>query len=90
MFMIYYILFIWQTNIDDTMNVLIPFIRKVLVCSMGINPSSLVNSGEVIDEMKLLNNRVGKNITPQIRGVLVKARYKFRKIVNSRVVRSVQ
>ena len=67
MFMIYYILFIWQTNIDDTMNVLIPFIRKVLVCSMGINPSSLVNSGEVIDEMKLLNNRVGKNITPQIR-----------------------
>ena len=67
MFMIYYILFIWQTNIDDTMNVLIPLIRKVLVCSMGINPSSLVNSGEVIDEMKLLNNRVGKNITPQIR-----------------------
>ena len=67
MFMSYYILFIWQTNIDDTMNVLIPFIRKVLVCSMGINPSSLVNSGEVIDEMKLLNNRVGKNITPQIR-----------------------
>ena len=67
MFMIYYILFIWQTNIDNTMNVLIPFIRKVLVCSMGINPSSLVNSGEVIDEMKLLNNRVGKNITPQIR-----------------------
>ena len=67
MFMIYYILFIWQTNIDDTMNVLIPFIRKVLVCSMGINPSSLVNSGEVIDEMKLLNNRVGKNITPKIR-----------------------
>lgn len=67
MFMIYYILFIWQTNIDDTMNVLIPFIRKVLVCSMGINPSSLVNSGEVIGEMKLLNSRVGKNITPQIR-----------------------
>lgn len=66
MFMIYYILFIWQINIDDKMNVLIQFIRKVLVCIMGISPSSLVNSGEVIDEMKLLSNRVDKNITPQI------------------------